>query len=160
MNKGTFNIHLVFFSYEVRSKGKDQWNRVHIWKRNKGFSVVDAFLLRESFHNQTRFVMLNSTFRGKYDSIKPLTFNNILFGRSRNYITSMILLQRIHIILHRLLSFRFPLCISIILKITSIKNPSHQRNISLLSVTMSLSTSRDVSKIRAINLNCIDNPLR
>lgn len=52
MKKGSFNIHLVDLPSEV-SKGKNQSDRVHLCDKSKGLSVVDAFLLREAFCNQT-----------------------------------------------------------------------------------------------------------
>lgn len=139
MKKGTLNIYLVDLPSEANSKGNNQSNRVHFYNRVKALSVVDVFLLREAFHNQTRLMMLNSTFKGKFGLTNPSTFDNVLSLRSRKYYPSVILLQRIHLMSHSLLPFRFPLCISIRFNIISIKNLSHQRNTSLSPVTMSLS---------------------
>ena len=84
MKKGTLNIHLVDLPSEASSKGKNPSNIVYLGKMEKGLSVVDAFLLREIFHNQTSLMMLNRTFTGKFGSINPLTFDNVLYLRSGN----------------------------------------------------------------------------
>ena len=79
MDKGTFNIHMVNQPSKTRSKGKNQPNRVHLGNMGKCLYVFNAFLLRKSFHDQTRFVILNNTIRGEFGSIYPSTLNNILF---------------------------------------------------------------------------------
>ena len=84
MEEETFNIHLVDFPSKESNKGKDQSNIVHLCNRIKCLNVVNAFLLRESFHNQTSFVMLNSTIGGEFGLIYPSTLNNILSSRSRS----------------------------------------------------------------------------
>jgi hypothetical protein len=78
MKEGNFHIHLVDIPTEERGKGKNQSNIIHLSNRRKGLSVVDAFLLRKSFRNQVRFMMLKKTFRGKFGLIDPSTFHNAL----------------------------------------------------------------------------------
>ena len=84
LDKGTFSIHLLDFPSEGRNKGNNHLKRVHLCNRSKGISVVDAFLLRESFHDQTSFVMLNNMIKGKFGPIDPSTHNNIIYGWSWN----------------------------------------------------------------------------
>ena len=50
---------------------------------NKGLSIVDAFLLRESFHDETSFAMLKITIEAEFGSMYPLTLGKIISSWSR-----------------------------------------------------------------------------
>lgn len=80
MKKGTFKIHLVDLTFEVSSKRKNQSSRVHLCNKRKCISLVDYFLLREVFHNQTIFVMLNSIVEGKFGSINHRRLTTFFLG--------------------------------------------------------------------------------
>ena len=88
-------VHLYFFSKvsikegtfssKSRMKGEDCMNWVHFCNKGKGFSVVNALLLRESLGYLSILMMFNNTFRGKLGLIDPSTLQNMLSLRLRNY---------------------------------------------------------------------------
>jgi hypothetical protein len=75
MNKGSLQIHSMDFPSKMSNKGKNQLNRFHLDDMRKGFSVVDAFLLRKVLHNKVCFMSLNNTFIGKFGPIYPSTLH-------------------------------------------------------------------------------------
>ena len=90
--KNTFNIHLMKCPSKISSKGKNQLNKVHFCNRGKGFSVVDAFQLREALGYQMNLTTFNNTVESKLGLIDPLTLHNILSLRSRKKFPSLIIL--------------------------------------------------------------------
>ena len=147
MSKITFKIHLMKFTSKKIRKGKNQSNRVHLCRRDTGFSVVNAFLLRESLRDQTSLVAFNNTIESKLGLVNPLTFHNIPSLQPRNKFPSLIILQRINFNSHRISPFKHSFRINISVRITGFKNMCHQCNTTMLFFTTSLSTNTNDSYI-------------
>ena len=65
MNKCTFHVHLVNLPTKTRSKGKDQLDIIHLHNMQKGFSIVNAYLLREAIGDQMILLVFNNTVQGQ-----------------------------------------------------------------------------------------------
>ena len=95
MNKFTFHIHLVNLPTKMSGKIKDQLDIIHLCDKIKGFSIIDAFLLRESLGDQMSLVAFKNTIRGKLGLIDPSKLHDIHSLGLGNNFPCLILLQGI-----------------------------------------------------------------
>ena len=99
---------------QMSSKGKYYLDIIHLWNKRKYFSVVHAFLVRNSLDDHVSLVMFKKTIGGKIGLIDPYTLHEMRSLQSRNKFPRLILLQGINFSSHGSFSFYYSLSINML----------------------------------------------
>ncbi|GMP25747.1 hypothetical protein CsSME_00002457 [Camellia sinensis var. sinensis] len=84
IKKSILNIHLIKRP-RTNSSDKDQsTDSSHLGNRSKCLLIIKTILLRETFGNQTSFVVLKRPIRMSLDFVNPFATSQVLTSKQRN----------------------------------------------------------------------------
>ena len=72
------------------SKGQEKAHGGGFDDGAEGFMVVDAFVLKKTFSNETSFILVRNTIRSGLEFVNPFTFDDGTIEGSRNRLPCLI----------------------------------------------------------------------